>query len=202
MPSETTASGFTYADSDSRVYVYDIERNAWFIWNNINAHGGLVEFDDGKSGDVLWFHSREAAGSHLLHRMNLTKSEIDFVDHRSTIIGVDFSYSPQWEFLRSPKDMKIYTDISIDTFIKSSDLAYTPTGDITVGVYHNFNPSTELYSFTASLLSDDRAISEALSHESVRSIGVKFSNSTLNKQILLSGWAFEARSLISNLRRP
>lgn len=202
MPSETTASGFTYADSDSRSYVYDIERNAWFIWSNMNAHGGMVEWDDGNSGDVLWFHSREAAGSHLLHRTNLTKSEIDYVDHTSAISGVAFEYWPQWDFLRSPKDRKIYTDLSIDTFVKTSDLAYTPTGDITVGVYHNFNPSTELYSFTSSLLIDDRSITESLSHEVVRSIGLKFSNNTLNKQTLISGWALEARPMTPNLRRP
>jgi len=202
VPSETTAGGFTYADSDSRIYVFDIERNAWLVWSNMNCHGGLVEWDDGNSGDVLWFHSREAAGSHLLHRTNLTKSEIDYVDHSSTIAGVAWEYWPQWDFLRSPKDRKIYTELSIDSFVKDSDLAYTPSGDITVGVYHDFNKSTELYNFTSSLLSDDRSITEALSHQIVRSIGLKFSNSTLNKQVLISGWALESRKLGMGLRRP
>lgn len=202
MPSETTAGGFTYADSDSRVYVLDIERNAWFVWSNINAHGGLVEWDDGNSDDVLWFHSREAAGSHLLHRTNLTKTEIDYVDHSSAISGISWEYWPQWDFLRSPKDRKMYTELSIDSFVKESNLAFTPTGGITVGVYHDFNKSTELYNFTSSLLTDDRSITEALGNNVVRSLGLKFSNNTINEQVLLSGWALEARSLGNGLRRP
>jgi hypothetical protein len=202
MPSETTSAGTTYANSDSRMYVFDIERNAWLEWSGMNAHGGLVEWDDGNSGDVLWFHSREASATNYIHRMNLTKSEIDYVDHSSTISGIDWQYYPQWDFLRSPKDRKIYTEISIDSFVKESNLAYVPTGDITVGVYTNFNRDTELYNFTSSLLTDDRSITESLAHQSVRSIGLKFSNSIINKQVLISGWALEARMLGQGLRRP
>lgn len=202
MPSETTAGGFTYADSDSRVYVFDIERNAWLVWSNINAHGGMVEWDDNNSGDVLWFHSREAAGVHLLHRTNLVKAEIDYVDHGSSIAAIAFEYWPQWDFLRSPKERKIYTEMALDSFIKESNLNYTPTGGVTVGVYHNFNATTELYNFTTSILTDDRSITEALAPQIVRSIGFKFSNNVLNKQILLSGWAIEGRRLGIGLRRP
>lgn len=203
MPSETTAGGYTYADSDSRVYVYDVERGAWLIWDNINAQGGLVEWDDGNSGDVIWFHSREASGNNHLHRFNLTDSEIDYSDHtRTTISGVDFSYWPQWDFQRSPNERKIYTEVALDSFINGSELNYTPSGDITVGVYRDFNPNTELYSFTTSLQSDDAPMVEALSHQVVRSIGFKFSNSTLNKQVLLSGWGMEAMKIGNGIRRP
>jgi len=201
LPAETSEGGFVYPNASSRVLVYDIERNAWLQWSNINPHGGIVEWDDGNSGDVLWFHSREAAGAHHLHRFNLTKSEIDYVDHGSTISAVEMEYWPQWDFLGAPKDRKSYTELSIDSFRKESDLAYVPSGDITVGVYHNFNADVEMYNFTVSLQSDDTSLTEALSRDVTRSIGLKLSNNTINKQTLISGWALEGRRMIRGIRR-
>lgn len=198
LPSETTSAGVTYADSDSRVFVYDIDNGEWYRWNNINALGGMVEFDDGSGKDVIWFQSRNASSVNPLHRFNLTNSEIDYADH---VDAVDFSYLPQWDFQQAPNTRKIYSDIGLDTFKSSAQLAFDPSGDITITTYRDFNDAASEVSFTVSMPSDDMQVVEPLPRRQCRSLGVKFTNSTINKQVVITGWSYEVLEYDATLRR-
>ena len=198
LPSELT-SGNRYATTDSRCFVYDIETNQWYIWSNVNCEGGMAIFDDGNSGEVLWFTSREdTSDTARTARFNQTKTEIDYSDHTS---AVDMTYRAQWDFGGDPKAYKNYFELSIDAFRAGSQLAYTPTGDITVTLYEDFDSSASVLSFDASYELDDEQIVESLPTYEMRSLGVEFANNTINEQILISGWAIESSVKDRRIRR-
>lgn len=197
MPSESTNLS-KYADSDSRIYVWDDDRRQWYIWDTINAAGGIVTWNDGNSGWLPWWHSREDGPKNRLYRMSLVNTEIDYADHTD---AVNMSYRPQWEFLPSPRSKKIYTEIAIDAFIKGASLAYTPTGTVTVQFYKDFDSDTLDSSLTFDYQSDDNHIIEPLRENEKRSIAPKYSNTEINKQILISGWSFEAIDRDRSIKR-
>lgn len=197
LPAETTAAGVRYNNSNSRVFVLDIDSGEWYLWSNLSCGGGLVEWDDGEGNTTLWFHSRGAAGANYLARLNTTGAEIDFVDHTSAIA---MSYKPQWDFQQSPSTSKIYNDIGLDSFIGSAQLPYTPSGQITLDLYRDFNETTSDCTFTVDMPSDDQQLVEPLPRRHCRALGLEFSNEELNKNILIAGWSFEVMQLISHLR--
>jgi len=197
LPSETMTAGVTFADSDSRVFVFDLDLGYWYPWSNINAQGGMVEFDDGSLKDVIWFQTRETANVNRLTRFNLTNSEIDYADHE---IPLNMQYKPQWDFELSPSTRKIYTDIGLDMFKASALLPYDPTGTITVETYRDFDETAEL-SFDVEMPSDSIQVVEPLSHSDIRAMGVQFSNNTINEQVVITGWTYEVTGFDQQLRR-
>lgn len=197
MPIEETI-GTSYATSDSKCYVFDYSIGEWFIWDNINASGGMVIFNDGDSDDVIWFHSRESGPEYRLHRFNNTGTEVDYADHTA---GVSFNYQTQWEFGGDPRGYKVYTDLVLDSYVTSAETDYTPTGDMTINIYRDFNDATSEVSFTAALPSNDQQSIYALPRSARRAISFKLSNSTINKQVLLSGWSYEMFMYLRDARR-
>ena len=198
LPNELT-SGNRYATSSSKVFVYDLEIGQWFPWDNINAEGGMCVFDDGVSGEVVWFSSREDTDDTArTSRFHSLKSELSFNDHTDP---VNCEYRAQWDFAKDPKSYKNYFEISLDCLRKSSKLAYTPTGDITINLYSDFDATSSISSFDVSYESDDEQIVESLPTYEMRALGVQFSNNTVNKQILITGWALESSNKDRRIRR-
>lgn len=202
-PDATLLGGEWYANSGSRVFAYDLDLGQWYPWSNLNMIGGAVFWEDynDDSDETIWFHSRENVNNSVqcrLYKFNDTDSEIDYIDHVS---AVDMNYRPQWEFANAPKSRKIYNEMSIDAYLKRSQLAYTPTGTINVDIYRDFNPDTSEASFTVDYLANDQEIIKGLPWTVRRSLGLKFSNSEINKQILIHGWGFEALDFRQDMRR-
>lgn len=199
LPDETTdsGSGKVYANSSSRVWVYDTQLETWYQWSNMNQAGGIAIYDDSVIGEVPWFTSREQS-SNYTYRFNLTKSEKDFADWVSP---VDCSYEAQWILGKDPSRFKLFPEMSIDMMRLSSDLNFTPTGTVTVGVYKNFDENSEMLNFVVTPNSDDAQVVEALPLQEMRAIGFKFSDNTINNQILVSGWTVEQSRYTKNLRR-
>lgn len=203
LPTAELKSGEWYSTSESVVFAYDMRSGEWYKWDNIHALGGMLVWDDDteESDSVVWFSARVLDSGSLqesIHKFNHTDSEIDFADHTAAIT---MEYCPQWEFGSAPRVQKLYNEIVIDAFRTSSDLAYTPTGQLTIEVSSDFNQGSTDVSFTADYLSDDKEIVKALPRRLRRAIGLKFKNSELNKQMLISGWSIEGFSLNNNIRR-
>ena len=198
LPEEAQTGEYKYATSNSRVYVYDMDAGQWYIWSNMDCAGGLVTFDDGITEAVPWFNGRGSTGTNTLYRFNSTRSEIDYADHVSP---VDFNYRPQWDFGNSPSIRKVYNNLALDSFRSGSQLNFTPSGDVTVTTFRDFNHTTEESTFTASFFDDDRQVVLPLPRSTRRAIGLKLANDTLNEQVLISGWTLESYSYTSEVRQ-
>lgn len=202
MPDGALNSGEWYGQTTSRIYALDLDFGYWFQWSNMDCLGGMVVWDDDStdSDRALWFQSREldTTVQARTYKTNHTYSEIDYADHVS---GVAMTYQPQWEFLNNPRSQKIFNEMVIDAFRGNSQLSYTPTGTTTVKVFRDFDDSAAEVTFTFDFLSNDKEIVKALPWSMRRSLGLEFSNNTINEQILITGWTLEGTEYRREIRR-
>lgn len=202
MPDGALDNGEWYGQATSRIYAVDLDFGYWFQWSNMESLGGMVIWDDDAtdSDRALWFQSRELDSTvqHRLYKTNYTYSEIDYADHVSS---VNMTYQPQWEFFNNPRTQKIFNEMVIDAFRGNSQLSYTPTGTTTVKIFRDFDDSAPEVTFTFDFLSNDKEIVKALPWSMRRSLGLEFSNNTINEQILITGWTLEGTEYRREIRR-
>jgi hypothetical protein len=174
LPIEATnGSGDTYATTDSKVYVWDEIMGQWYAWDNINALGGVVPFED-DVGEELWFSSRETDANRTF-RFNNSKSEYDFADH---IAATTLEYPVQWFHGNRPSQDKQFHTLNLLSLYEGTESTLTalPT-EANPYVYKN------------------------LKLNSKKSIRFKFNNSELNKQVVLTGWELTYTPYRVDIRR-
>lgn len=191
--------------------VLKLDTNQWIPWEDLNGIGGATIFSDLGDGDnegitspeALWIQSREVGATAgmvkgKLYRESDTNSELDFCDHSTAI---DMEYTPSWEFASAPTGLKLYTQLAIDAFRTSANIPYTPTGTISIDLYRDFSRSSSEVTLTADYASNDQRIPLSLPLAHRRAIGITYKNSEFNKNILISGWAWERLRYTPEIRR-
>lgn len=202
MPSESSGA----ADSDSRMYAYDTYRQAWLIWDSINAMGGMSLLNR-----KLYFTERRfsaLAGSAVYYNYHFLRAgnTYDYADHSDAI---SFVYKSNWETLQEPSRfkkwlrLKIHSlDASLDDF-ESEDFSlsiqteadYIPvtSTDITM----DFSGSQDggwgldpwgLFSWGATRLTSRLSKLKPVKAKSLRLI---IQNSDRLENVLVSGYEFE-----------
>ena len=193
--------------SASKVYAYDFFRDAWLVWTNINALGGLALLNED-----LYFTERRyslvAVGlAHATYKRLNTGTTYDYADHATAI---DFFYKSHWETFGEPSVFKKWLrckihslDASLDDFESEAfTLALTTELD-----YVNNVPSTQLifdfsgsqnggwgldpwglFSWGATRLSSKLSKLRAAKAKSLRLI---LKNNNLLENVLISGYEFE-----------
>ncbi len=105
LPCEDSQSSIRTANLNSIIVVYDYKYKNWFMWNNINAAGGIVEIDDD-----IYFQERVFSAVNG-NRANLYKQHrfyrlIDHADHS----GAQYAqYLTSWEDLGQPEVLKKFS---------------------------------------------------------------------------------------------
>lgn len=195
-----------YASSSSRCYVYDYSRDAWLKWSNVNAQGGFVELDDG----TLYFHARRldsdsSAVEHPLAIFNNYGNKNDYTDHQA---ATSFEYETNWESLGEPQLLKKFLRLKV--FALPTDVLDGDPSLYTLSVKQeiNFNSPAPIAEFDMDFSGSstgwgsswgtspwgDSPLGELkgkLKSSKARSLKLVFSNSTLNEDVLISGYEVE-----------
>lgn len=217
VPSETDdSSNVVYANTNSKVYVYNYARNAWLKWDNINAHGGfsLVNND-------IYFQSKrldsDSSNSEVVtSKFHNSGNNYDYCDH---ISAVDFDYKTNWESLGEPNLFKKFLRLKV--FSLPSDIidSEVPLFTLTIDTEFNFQTPAVIDTFTQDFSGGttgwgngewgnfpwgDNALPELKGKLKVikgRSIRLIFRNNTRNQDILISGFELEvAASFIPHMK--
>ena len=208
MPSETLdGSSNYYANSDSRVYVYDYKRSAWFKWSAINAQGGLTLVDS-----TLYFQARRydtvaAATQFQLGSFKNYGNLLDFSDHHQAI---SFTYKTNWESLGDPAIFKKFLRLKVfslpsdvldgepSPYTLSVDVEFDFVSPASVGTFTmDFSGGSEGYGdsgWGGSSPWGDSSLAELRGKLKVirsRSMRLTFSNSTVLEDAIISGYELE-----------
>lgn len=206
VPEESQDGSDDYANSDSRCYVYDYARDAWLIWSNINAMGGIEYNNDG-----LYFAAKRLDSSSGNVEVRLAKVSNygnlqDYYDHNDP---VDFSYSTHWEALGNPAQFKRFLRLKV--FALSSDVLDGEASLYTLTIDSEFNYQTPavISSFTMDFSGGadgwgnsewgnspwgDAALNELtgkLKSIKSRAIRLTFTNEVGGEDVLISGYELE-----------
>lgn len=206
VPTEASTAGAFYLDSEnSKVFAYDYSNPRWYTWDNINALGGMVLYEN-----VCWFNERRystVSGTVMagIYRFNNTGTYLDYIDHDAAI---NFSYSTLWEAGGQPSlykkflRLKMYSldgdyrDGEIIPF--SVDVAFqfnyipndigTTNLDFTGG---GFGYGDDAYSDDAYGSSNLLEVVKRCPATKCRSFRMIFTNNELLENILISGYELE-----------
>lgn len=146
LPAETRPAGSDiYPNSNSRVYVYDYDQDAWLEWSNLNMAGGAAIL-----GDEFYFHERRYSSYATAVRFNLYRMHNlnDGWDFQDNTIPIDWEYAMGWEALGQPSVLKKYIQVKVFA------LEDVPNNEFTMQVDQEMN-----YQVDASVATFDIAFS-------------------------------------------
>lgn len=207
VPAESANSGNVYANSNSRIFVYDKTRDSWLEWKNFNSAGGMCLF-----GDEFFFSERRLStfsgsiSSILYRRHNLD----DAWDYADNVAAVDFDYAPQWEALDEPSVLKKFTRLRVFSLEETPNNSFS----LTVDQECNYQIDVSAAQFELDFSGDGYGVSaygdapygdpsegkvdHTLNRDRIRSTRTRFSNDTLHENVLITGWELE----VATTHRP
>lgn len=211
MPAESAdASSNLYANSNSRLFVYDYSRifaennsrGAWLEWSNMNIAGGATIYNQ----ELVWSERRLSTFTttvdHILYRKMQLGDVFDYMDHNQ---AVNWSYKPQWDFLGEPGYWKKWNRIKLHPLEELANNEFA----VTISLEGNFNEGTTVATVNADLSDvgggygvsaygtapygdpDDGSFESKLGPGKYRSFRPVFSNSTAQQNVQITGWEFE-----------
>lgn len=89
IPSESSQGGAVYANSNSRIFVYDLKREEWWNWDGLNMAGGVAVYDHEVIFTERRYSTFGSAMSYLVWSRLNSSTSYDYVDH-SVDIGWDY----------------------------------------------------------------------------------------------------------------
>jgi hypothetical protein len=195
-----------YLDTtNSFIMVYDLYRQAWFEWNNINLMGGVAEYN----GDVytLGFAQDPVAltTTRYVYKFLSQGTEDDYADHDTAI---SFSYKSHWEAVGEPSVYKKFLRIKVHALDGTIGDFETDKYSLDIATEHDYAQITE-----SSLTLDFSGGAEGwgnsawgnfpwgesrleqmtskLKSKKAKALRVIFTNSTILENILISGYELE-----------
>lgn len=200
LPTETETGGDRFANNQSKVLAFDYEREAWLIWDNINAAAGFTSLDE----DLYWserrFSTFNSSVDHIIYRRHRLDEAFDYADNTAV---VQWEYDAQWDALGEPAVLKRLLAIQIFGLeeIKNGFL------NLNVNTEINYIREVTVSSAVLQFIGDGYGISQysldpygdpqqpflksKLSSGRMRAVRFRFSNDTLHENVILSGWEAE-----------
>lgn len=194
-------------ESTATIFVYDHFRDAWLIWDNINAMGGMGIVDS-----ELYFIERrnsviEGGTARFLYKILDQNDTWDYADHTAPI---SFDYKSHWEAVQEPSMYKKFLRFKIHSLDASRNDFETDSFSIKLRTERNYiaEPHTEttlIFSGESSgqwgvgkwgqfAWGGARKLSEKTKLKSAKSLSMRFvlTNESLHENILISGYEIEA----------
>jgi len=204
IPTETAnASSDRYANTSSKVFVYDYARDAWIIWDSINAAGGITASDN----ELFFIERRNSTftGSpsvdHVFYRRHTLSDSYAYQDNAEAIT---WEHDGQWEALGEPSILKRFLRIRLFGLedIPNNSLNL----DVTTEINYVRDVTKTSFTIVVSGLGygvssygtagyGDPAVPTAknrLLPGRVRAIRVRLGNSNDQENVIVSGWELEA----------
>lgn len=143
LPCESLSGSDRYANSNSRVFAYDYNRDAWLEWDNLDMTGGACLYQD-----EFYFKSRRLSSggtikSDLFRMHNLN----DAYDYQDNLVPIDWQYAPQWEHLGEPGVLKTFLEILVYCLEQIQNNSFA----LTVEQEMNFISNAPMASFNLAL---------------------------------------------------
>lgn len=204
LPAETSNID-TYANENSKIYMFDYFNAEWFRWTNMNFHSGMAIMND-----ELWWVERRYSNVNgdidfNLYRQHKSNTENDYADHTSAI---DWEYISGWEALDNPDTWKKFLRVRYSSF---PDPDFEETGGFNItcateldyirGVPHstitvNFTNQGSGWGADGWGLFEwggyrDQLFVSKLKTGKAKSLRTVLTNNDLNTNVLISGWALE-----------
>jgi hypothetical protein len=201
VPAETTTGTTVHPNDNSRAYVYDYTRDAWLIWDGINAQGGFCRIGQDLYHQERRYSTALAGMTYHLYKRQRNYNAFDYADHAAAI---ECSYQTQWEALNNPVVLKKFTNIRLLSFDITGQSDFT----LTVQQELNYEVGNFQAEFDIEISSYGWGVGpwgtigwggtiagvfmHGLARKRAKSSRITFSNSNLNENIYLTGWEVEA----------
>lgn len=205
VPAESEQGGTKYANTNTRVFVYDYTRDAWLEWSNFNAFSGMALL-----GTEFYFQERRQStflGSvvSILYRRNDLNDAYDYADSTECVGGSTdgWQYSSQWEALGEPAVLKKYLKLRLYGLEEVDNNIFTVTIDQEVNYQKGVVKMQKALSLFGSGYGDspysdapygdpaEVSVTHTLYRDRVRSTRFIFRNSNIHENVVLSGWEIE-----------
>lgn len=99
-----------YANSSSRIFVFDARKPRWLEWSGLNMAGGIASFDGALWwAERAWSNYSDEVVYRICKQLNLNHAN-DYEDHNQP---VDFEYATSWNHFAEPKIQKQYLRLSM-----------------------------------------------------------------------------------------
>jgi hypothetical protein len=205
LPTTSSVAGNLYTTSASRTLVYDTFREAWLEWTNFNFMGGAALIDDVMFNINRDFDSAGGSVKEYVNRVHNTGTTEDYSDHTTAIT---FQYKSNWEALNEPSIFKKHLRVKVHSLDATINTFESDSFILTVKTEHDYNDST-ISSLTmdfsggsegwgvsewgTSTWGDIRitSLKSKLASRKAKAIRFVFENSTVNENILISGYEVE-----------
>jgi hypothetical protein len=198
VPCESTTSGLRYANANSKVFVYDYQRDAWLEWTNMNMSGGVAALNDFIYFDERRFSSITSTIQTYTYKIHNTGTYMDYADNTSAI---DAYWKSPWDFMGEASILKSFLAIRIFSteeveneytislkterdWIKDTETAVTV--DVGAGGYGVDRWDLDAYGSPA-----DPTSTKKLNNNRVKALRVIFQNAEMQKNFLVSGYELE-----------
>ena len=198
VPCESTTSGLRYANGNSKVFVYDYQRDAWLEWNNMNMSGGVAALNDYIYFDERRFSDVTSTIKSYTYKIHNSGSYMDYADNTGAI---DAYWKSPWDFMGEASILKSFIAIRIFSTeeveneytieLKTErdwihDTETEVTVDVGAGGYGVDRWDLDAYGSPA-----DPTSTKKLNNNRVKSLRVIFQNSEMQKNFLVSGYELE-----------
>lgn len=192
-------------NNNSFIMVYDLYREAWFEWNNMNMIAGMVNFN----GDLYITGPGQdpVTSNQTMYNYKLldTGLEDDYADHNAAI---PFSYKSHWEAMGEPSVYKKFLRIKVHSLDGTINDFETDKFTLTIETEHDYTQGSEsslTLDFGGGALgwgnsawgnfpwgeSRLEQLTSKLKSKKAKALRVLFSNNTIHQNILISGYELE-----------
>lgn len=201
LPTENRPVGSdAYPNSNSTIFAYDYDQDAWLQWDNLNMAGGAVVFDK-----EVYFHERRKSDytssvQFLLYRMHNLHDAWDYQDNNQPIV---WGYDMGWEANGEPSVLNRFLEVKVFA------IEEVPNSNFTIQVDQeiNYQADNSVATFNLEIEGGGWGISpygtsdygdslrgyvrHDLNRERCRSMRLRFSNSDPQANCLFTGVEYE-----------
>ena len=209
VPALSTTGGEVYANSNSRVYAYDYNRDAWLVWTNMNMMGGaaLEPVSEDLYFSEVQFSIFASTNRFNLYRRHNLNDAWDYADNVEPIGGTledAWEYASQWEPLQQPSLLKKFLKLRVYALEEIANNRF----NLSVIQELNYQRENTRTSFDLMLSGAgygqsaygtdpygdpaNSTVTHTLNRDRSTSTRFRFRNSTLHENVILTGWEIEA----------
>jgi hypothetical protein len=201
MPNLATVNDPSLSNiTNDEVYVYDYFRDAWLEWSSLSFMGGMTEAND----DI--YFSRRLSNNVDICKMLQTTTKQDYNDHHEAIT---FSYSTNWMTLDEPSIWKKFLRCKIHSYDTSVNDFENDAFTVTLKSQHDYNTGKDWTNLSYDFSGGSQGwglgpwgqfpwgeirlpqLKKKIASKKVRSMRLIFENSTIDQNVLISGFELE-----------
>lgn len=209
VPALTNNGGELWANENSKVYAYDYVRDAWLVWDNMNMMGGASV--NPVTEDLYWsevkFSAFLSANRSVLYRRHNLNDAWDYADNATAVGGTNsdaWEYSSQWEPLGQPSLLKKFLKLRVFALEEIANNTF----NLQCVQELNYQRENVRADFTLQLSGAGYGLSEygadpygdpanstvthTLNRDRTYAIRLRFRNSAIHENVILTGWELEA----------